>query len=451
MAAAEHPPRPSARADDVFRISQVRRRGPVRRWFLAHPRAMDAVVAAWFGLPSLVTVAELRHTTRPLDVVDPAAAPWILLALSTVSTAALLLRRQHPLAVLAVTVGSAVVVTALLGNTYGHEFAVCFAAYAVASQRPPGTAWLSNLAAIALGAGTVMLAGDSSSIDPGVEGVSEPLPPLLGLGIAATFLALVVMVAHAIGMSVRARREHERALVDRANRIVLERDQREQLAAAAERARIAREMHDVVAHSLSVMVALADGATASLDKQPERSRRALEELASTGRDALTEMRSILGVLRTESTGAAAGTGSTAEDPPFEGAAPLAPTSGDLDELLARFRAAGLPVERVQSGPPLPEHPRLLMTVYRVVQESLTNVLRYASGATTVRVAIATEEDVVTVTVTNDAGSGAVQPGSGHGLLGLRERVGAFGGSVTAGPVDDGWRVHATIPVPPEGR
>src|SRR5690606_23703219 len=251
MAAAEHPPRPSARADDVFRISQVRRRGPVRRWFLAHPRAMDAVVAAWFGLPSLVTVAELRHTTRPLDVVDPAAAPWILLALSTVSTAALLLRRQHPLAVLAVTVGSAVVVTALLGNTYGHEFAVCFAAYAVASQRPPGTAWLSNLAAIALGAGTVMLAGDSSSIDPGVEGVSEPLPPLLGLGIAATFLALVVMVAHAIGMSVRARREHERALVDRANRIVLERDQREQLAAAAERARIAREMHDVVAHSLS--------------------------------------------------------------------------------------------------------------------------------------------------------------------------------------------------------
>src|SRR5690606_41956823 len=82
------------------------------------------------------------------------------------------------------------VVTVLLGNTYGHEFAICFAAYAVASQRPPGTAWLSNLAAIALGAGTVMLAGDGSTIDPGVEGVSEPLPPLLGLGIAATFLAL---------------------------------------------------------------------------------------------------------------------------------------------------------------------------------------------------------------------------------------------------------------------
>src|SRR5690606_10651472 len=138
---------------------------------------------------------------------------------------------------------------------------------------------------------------------------------------------------------------------------------------------IAREMHDVVAHSLSVMVALADGATASLGQPPDRSRRPPEELARTGRHALTALRAILGVPRTESTGAAAGTGSAAEDPPFEGAAPLAPTSGDLDELLARFRAAGLPVERVQSGPPLPEHPRLLMTVYRVVQESLTNVLR----------------------------------------------------------------------------
>src|SRR5690606_7277798 len=247
-----------------------------------------------------------------------------------------------------------------------------------------------------------------------------------------------VMVAHAIGMSVRARREHDRALVDRANRVLLERDQREQLATAAERARIAREMHDVVAHSVSVMVALADGAFASLDKQPERSRVALEELSRTGRDALTEMRSILGVLRTES---------TADGVPFEGAAPLAPTTGDLDELLARFRAAGLPVERVESGAPLPEHPRLTMTIYRVIQESLTNVLRYAPGAAAVRVEIAHADDVVSVTVSNDAGSGSIQPGSGHGLIGLRERVGAFGGTVTAGPTATGWRVHATIPVP----
>lgn len=402
---------------------------------------MDALVAAWFGLPSLANLTVLAVVSPQTSAILPERLePWLLVLLTALSTAALLARRRWPVPVLATTVVSGVLTTALLGNTYGHEFAVAFAAYAVASLRPPATAWLGTLAAIAALGGTVLLAGDASVIDTEVDGVSNPMPPLLGLGIAASFVALTVMVAHAIGMSVRARREHERALVDRANRILLERDQREQLATAAERARIAREMHDVVAHSVSVMVALADGAFASLDKQPERSRVALEELSRTGRDALTEMRSILGVLRTES---------TADGVPFEGAAPLAPTTGDLDELLARFRAAGLPVERVESGAPLPEHPRLTMTVYRVIQESLTNVLRYAPGAAAVRVEIAHADDVVSVTVSNDAGSGSIQPGSGHGLIGLRERVGAFGGTVTAGPTAAGWRVHATIPVPTE--
>lgn len=397
---------------------------------------MDIVVAAWFALPSLTNLTVLpARTDTPLPDWLP---PSILLLLVALSTAALLARRRWPVAVLAVTTVDAVLVTVLLGNTYGHEFAVAFAAYAVASLRPASTAWLGTLSAIALVGGSVLLAGDASGIDAGVEGAPEPLPPLLGLGIAASFTALTIMVAHAIGMSVRARREHERALVDRANRVLLERDQRDQLATAAERARIAREMHDVVAHSVSVMVALADGASASLDKQPERSRVALRELSETGRGALAEMRSILGVLRTED----------AEDTaPFAGGAPLAPTTGNLEELLARFRAAGLPVERVDSGPPLPRQPRLLLTVYRVVQESLTNVLRHATGAAWVRVEIACADDVVVVTVTNDVGIRAAQPGGGNGLVGLRERVGAFGGTVTAGPSGDGWRVQATIPVP----
>ena len=355
---------------------------------------------------------------------------------------ALWFRRRYPLHTLACALLFTVISSVVQHNTGGHEFAAALALYAVASLRPPRVAWIATVATVlvlaaAVGA-TLDYYVDAQAVEVGEDGEYAPATPAQTFAGIVSWTTVVSFVALAIGTSVRSRRLHTQDLVDRANRLVLERDQREQLATATERARIAREMHDVVAHSISVMVALADGASASLDKRPERTRTALDELSRTGRDALTEMRSILGVLRTET-----------DEAPFDGTAPLSPTVGDLDELLGRFRAAGLPVERVDSGPPLPTQPRFALTVYRVVQESLTNVLRYAAGAASVRVEIARADDVATVVVSNDAGTGAVQPGSGNGLVGLRERVGAFGGTVTAGPHARGWRVRAIIPIPEE--
>lgn len=387
---------------------------------------------AWFALPSLINLAW------------PMPLPGVHLALVAATTAVLWFRRRYPLHVLAWSLIAAAVSSAIVHNTGGHEWAAAMAVYAVASLRPTRTAWIAAIATVLVLATTVWLTIDyyvaAVQIGPMPEQEPTTATPVQALVGVLSWMTVVTLVALAIGTNVRARRLHTQDLVDRANRLVLERDQREQLATAAERARIAREMHDVVAHSVSVMVALADGASASLEKRPERTRAALAELSLTGRDALTEIRSILGVLRTEGTG----------DAPFDGEAPLVPTAGDLEELLGRFRAAGLPVERVDSGPPLPQQPRFALTIYRVVQESLTNVLRYAAGASSVRVEIDRADDVVTVVVSNDAGTGTAQPGSGHGLLGLRERVGAFGGTVTAGPhTGGGWRVRAIIPIPTE--
>ncbi len=423
---------PDRASTPPFSTIETRRLGPIRRWFAAHPRGTDIIVSAWFFVPSLLQIA--FPTQRPV-------VHWALVA---ITTAVLLWRRHQPVAVLGWVIVGAALSSWLVGGTGGQEFAAALAVYAVAAHRPARTAWIATIVTVLALAGLGWLSLDtymSEAIDQGQdpEVVATRLQVFAGV---ASWTTVVTLVAHALGINVRARRLHTQDLVDRANRIALERDQRAQLAAADERARIAREMHDVVAHSVSVMVTLADGAGASLDKNPEQSRRALKELSATGRDALAEMRTILGVLRS---------GPQPEgEAPFDGPAPLAPTAGDLDDLLARFRSAGLAVERVDRGGALPAQRAFALTVYRVVQESLTNVLRYAPGATTVRVEIDRGPDAVVIDVVNDAGTGSrTQPGSGNGLIGLRERVAAIGGTATAGPDGRGWRVHAALPLPTE--
>jgi signal transduction histidine kinase len=224
-------------------------------------------------------------------------------------------------------------------------------------------------------------------------------------------------------------------LEERARQLALERDQREQLAAAGERARMAREMHDVVAHSVAVMVTLAHGAAASLDRRPQRSREALAELSSTGRTALGDMRRIVGLLRDDSPA----TGALSDGPvPRPGVAAVA-------DLVETFRDAGLPVRLVERGPALPHDPRLRHTVFRVVQECLTNVLRHAPQTSHVEVTLDRSEGDVTVTVANSCGRGTSDStGGGHGLAGMRERVAAHHGTVDAGPTPTGWQVRATL-------
>jgi signal transduction histidine kinase len=221
------------------------------------------------------------------------------------------------------------------------------------------------------------------------------------------------------------------------------------VAAAAERARIAREIHDVVAHNVSVMVVQADGAAFALDASPQRAREALGAISATGRRALAEMRSLLGVLR---------------DPAGHGvdlaAGPkLAPQPGidELGELLGQARAAGLPVSFTVCGVPRPVPEGEALAVYRVVQESLTNVRKHAGPGVTAAVSLEYAEEGLVIRVTDDGRgaviSGSAVPGSagldgdGHGLAGMRERIELYRGSVRTGPrPGGGYEVVARLPL-----
>jgi signal transduction histidine kinase len=244
-------------------------------------------------------------------------------------------------------------------------------------------------------------------------------------------LSALCVAAGVLGTSVRHRRALLASLEDRAARLELERDQQGLIAAAAERARIAREMHDIVAHNLTVMIALADGAAFAAAHAPEKAHSAMETVSVTGRQALTEMRRLLGVLRED------GEGST-----------LVPQPGvpQIDQLVEQVRAAGLPVtlEVAGNGRALPAGAQL--TVFRLVQEALTNCLKHAGASAAARVRLQYASDAIDVEVT-DSGRAtlAVASPGGRGLDGMRERAAVYAGTVEAGPRSGGgWRVHARL-------
>jgi signal transduction histidine kinase len=195
--------------------------------------------------------------------------------------------------------------------------------------------------------------------------------------------------------------------------------------AADERRRIAREMHDVVAHSVAVMVSHAEAGRLVVPNAPERAPEILTTIAEVGREALIEMRGLLGVLRDEG-------------------APTDPQPGlhDLGTLAERMRAAGVPTE-LSVTEQVRVTPAVGLTVYRVVQEALTNVARHAGPGATARVEIDSVSDELVVTVTN-TGTASAGAGPGRGLTGMRERVEAIGGTLHAGPVDGGWQVDAKV-------
>ena len=241
------------------------------------------------------------------------------------------------------------------------------------------------------------------------------------------------LLAWVLGDSMRYRRGYYAALEDRAARLEAERDAQAKVAAAAERARIARELHDVIAHHVSVMVVQADGARYALRSDPRTTETALAAIAGTGRQALTEMRRLLGVLRTAGDQAAL--------------APV-PGLGELRELLDQARGAGLAVTYTLSGTPreLPEGAEL--AAYRVVQESLTNTRKHAGLAASAAVTLRYEPDGLSVEVTDDGMATAAGDGGGHGLAGMRERIEMYGGTVEAGPqAGGGFRVLARLPCP----
>ncbi len=247
----------------------------------------------------------------------------------------------------------------------------------------------------------------------------------------ATVQLLLFATAWLLGDSTRRRREAATALAERADQLERTRAAEAAAAVAAERSRIARELHDVVAHHLSMMVVQAEAGAVATHRDPGRTEAVFDAIGAAGKQALTEMRRLLGVLK--------------QDGPAE-LAPQ-PGAGEIPSLVDGVRSTGLSVDFTVSGDP-PELPLAVgLTAYRIVQEALTNSVRH-SGASSVTVAVAYDDRVVQVTVSDDGAGGSTpaRPG-GHGLVAMRERVALVGGTLDAGPAPQGgWTVRAVLPL-----
>ncbi|MEU0939696.1 MULTISPECIES: histidine kinase [unclassified Embleya] len=249
-------------------------------------------------------------------------------------------------------------------------------------------------------------------------------------------LSAMAVTAAVLGANLRTRRRYLAALEERAQRLEREQEQQAELAVAAERSRIAREMHDIVTHNLSVMVALADAASMTVHNKPERSAAAMEQVSGTGRQALTEMRRFLGVLH--------------EDEPDAARHPQ-PDLARLGALAEQVRAAGLPTTLTVQGDTRNVPPGAQLAVYRLAQEALTNTLKHAQPGANARIRVCSSADRLELSVVDDGlprriGIGERdEPRGGRGLAGMRERAAVYGGDVEAGPLPGGgWRVSALL-------
>ena len=383
--------------------------GAVRRFWTRHPHLADALVVAIYAVPmALVLVLNLFDA-------EPAPVREVLLnaAIMLVLAVALYFRRRMPRLVLALTW-----LSLLTFADYGevHLIAQLLALYAVAVYSDVRSAWAGYGASVLLAVLAAWLTDNPDEV--------RWIP-------VAIQVAIMMLAATLVGINMGNSKRYVVSLLDLAAQLTRERDQQAQLSRISERARIASEMHDVVAHSLSVMVALADGAHAIAPKDIQRSRAAMLDVAATGRRSMTEMRRLLGVL------------DVGTEP-----APRAPQPGidQLADLVESFRSTGLPVVLERSGRD-PANPSVQLTIFRLVQESLTNVLRYADTPTRVVVRLDSMPDTIEVTV-SDNGRQHERPNTqsfGRGLIGMQERVAIYGGTFEAGAgVRDGWRVHATM-------
>jgi signal transduction histidine kinase len=369
-------------------------------WSAQRNWVVDALIVALIvGLGSLRAPDDLRDLTS-----------WTFtLALAL----PLLWRRRQPEVVFSAIAGVALVQWAFDVVAFGDS-ALLVALYTIAATRPLRT---TLIAAAALEVGIALAAVRWASGHDMVDAIVA----LTGLGTAAAVL----------GVNVRHRRAMLQSLEERAARAEAERDQQVLLAAAAERSRIAREMHDIVAHNLSVMIALADGATYAIDEKPGEAKVATRSASRVGREALTEMRRLLGVLR--------------EDRPADERAPQ-PGLAQLDALIEQVRAAGVPTTiTVVGAPPGHVSTGLQLAAYRIVQEALTNALKHGENGTQATVGLRWTGALLHLEVSNTGAPVARFSDHGGGLRGMRERAAVYDGVVDAGPLPaGGWKVVAQL-------
>ncbi|WP_327069419.1 sensor histidine kinase [Kitasatospora sp. NBC_01302] len=408
--------------------SAARGLATMRGWLLEerYPFAVDLAFA--LVVLALSSAAHGRDLSRHPLVWLPQLALILPLAF----------RRRAPLAVFGVIAGVSFVQW-LTYQAMPANIAVLLALYTVAGHCARRNVLLSYLVA-ELGVALVV---------SGIRHAGELADPLHTMFKAAFALSGATTAAAVLGLNVRARRAQLRALRERARELERQRDQQAALAVAEERSRIAREMHDIVTHNLSVMVALADGAVYANPTAPEKATAAMRQSAETGRQAITDMRRFLGVLR-------------ADEP--DALRHPQPGLGQLAALVSQVRAAGLPTELRVTGDRAAVSPGAQLTVYRLVQESLTNTLKHAASGARAEVTVECTAQALRVEVRDDgralhpAAPGGFGAGgadersreSGHGLAGMRERVAAYGGGLTAGPLPHGgWQVAATLDLGPD--
>ena len=556
--------------------------GPVGRWLRSHPRAADSGLALFiFLLGSLSTVLQAQNPAAFQAIGVPGL---VILALAqTTAGTALALRRIRPLATWAVVILVMPVTEILTVLVLDPEkSALLYVSSMLMLTLLIGVPLMLGTLTVRVRTRWAWLAWVASTLAVQVPQIVLERYTFVESAMTLMALALVNMIGVLVGLNARSQRQRLAEVEARSARASLEREQTALLAAANERSRIAREMHDVVAHSLAVMITMADGVAATIDRNPEMAKEALGMLAETGRSALADTRRLVGVLRDdpgatsapagrpgaagtfpgpvaaeavgttpapagpctpgptgeatrtpigttmlnaassapagEATGSPSGLSPTgAHDGPGPGpasapAGPTTPASGglgldrplpdpaprepetravplpefappgtvppvepsqavahlrtqatdvdpstgdtplspapeqsDLPVLIRRFQAAGVPVDYTWEGRALPEDKGLQLTLYRIAQESLTNILRYAPTTPRVTVRVERHTGTVVLTVENLSAPGS-RPvhGSGKGLIGMRERAAVYGGTVQAGPTRTGWRVRAVL-------
>ena len=509
--------------------------GAVRRWYHRHPAMVDILIA--LGVVALNILLGVSLLLRESDLVSTygAVLPSVFLVLGLTGTA-LALRRRFPIwtwavililpeihqdlidAILPITQDESTYIALSVG--FMTWLGVPITLGTIASHCRPTIAWTTWAVTMGVCSAATILKDPSFTLESFIREM--------------TLAALIMTIGTLVGLNTRNARLRIEALEARSTRIALAREQGALLAAAEERSRIAREMHDVIAHSLAVMITMADGAAATVERNPTTAKQAMETLAEAGRSALADTRRLVGVLRedpsvatgptadsaepaacpTAESGAATGSdrpaspsrprwrrggrtsspdlsapsatsASSARDHevrdvpvpefappgtvvPVEPSAPItslrlqatdggadrsrgelplapAPEQADIADLVRRFETAGVPVSYRWVGAPLPEDKTLQLTLFRIAQEALTNVLRYAPTTPAVSVDVRRHIGTVILTVDNEAAPGTrPMHGSGKGLIGMRERASVYGGTVQAGPTPTGWRVRAVL-------
>ena len=487
-------------ADDDLE-PQPEPRGPLRtisQWYHRHPTIADISIAA--GIVAYTLIMGVTLLLRPSNPVK--AYPILPLALIAIAlmgtalsfrrrcpvwswTAILLIPEIYQFAVLRVFhLTAEQLLYAAVGVSGMGLISVPIGLGTVTSHRRPAVAWTAGTVSL------VVLVLDVILTNPGLT-LEEILRN-------TAIILLLLLVSILVGFNARSARLRLKAMELRSARMALASEQAVLLAAAEERSRIAREMHDVVAHSLAVMITMADGAAAIVERDPATAKQAIETLAEAGRSALADTRRLVGVLREDPSVAAEQAPQSPEPPapsgespssarqhevrdlpvpefaplgtvtPVEPSVPIAnlrqqatdgagdrsrgdlplapsPEQADITELVKRFVAAGVPVTYRWVGAALPADKALQLTVFRIAQEALTNVLRYAPTTPAVSVDVERHIGTVVLTVDNEAAPGTrPMHGSGKGLIGMRERASVYGGTVQAGPTPTGWRVRAVL-------